>query len=55
MLDSNYMVEVEEVMESETAAAPADKAVIGLIVFAATLCVALITAYVVLFDGRGLY
>ncbi len=54
MLDSNYIIDAEEVTEQGSPTAPADKAVIGFIVFAASLCVLLIAGYVVLFDGRAL-
>ena len=32
----------------------AERVMTGFIVFAATVCVGLITAYLVMFDGRGL-
>ncbi len=54
MVESSYIIDAEEVMEHDVATAPADKAVIGFIVFAASLCVALIAGYVVLFDGKAL-
>lgn len=56
MLDSsNYVIEVEvdEAAEPADSGTAAEKAVVGFIVFAATLCVALIAAYVIVLDGRG--
>ncbi len=54
MIETNYAAEVEELSEPLDTTPAAEKAVIGLIVIAATLCVALIAAYVVLIDGRGM-
>lgn len=55
MLETPVMetVELEETSEPLPGAATAEKALIGLIVIAATVCVGLITAYVVLLDGRA--
>lgn len=54
MIETSYAAEVEEMIEPADTTPAAEKAVIALIVIAATVCVALIAAYVVLFDGRGL-
>lgn len=45
--------EFEEFSDPVPTAAAAEKVLIGFIVLAATVCVGLITAYVVLLDGRA--
>ena len=54
MLDSSYAQESDKENEPEKLAGHAERALIGLILAAASLCVVLIAVYVVLLDGMPL-
>lgn len=54
MLETSYAPEAEKGNEPAEPAGHPEKALIGLILAAASLCVGLIAVYVVLFDGMSL-